>query len=540
MTLSIVIPAFNEAAGIRAVVGRICGDYPDAELLVVDDGSTDGTSDQLHDLPVRVLRHPHNIGNGASVKTGIRKAHGDYILLLDADGQHRPEDVGALLHEAGFYDLVVGARVKSSHQNAARALGNGALEAMASYLSGTPIPDLTSGFRVFRREYILEFVHLLPNRYSYPTTSTLAFLKAGYAVKFVPIEARKRQGGASGQKLLRNGIVFVTIILRMVTLFSPLKIFAPIAAVLFTLGATYGIWTAFTQHHITNSTGARLPDERSDLSAGADLRADRRPALRARGTRPRIPAPSAGGAAMSGRGGGNAKAQRRKDAKGIGETNLSSLVLPPLRLCAFASLRPRSGMKRALRRWLPRVVGIALSVAAVAKVGQKAVWGTLAHANGWLVLLAAVAVFPLLAPKARRWQGVLADFGIALPWRDAFRFYAIGLWAAIATPGQVGDGLKAWYVRGRGGHLAPALASVVVDRLFDLLLLLLAAAFGIVVYGGGTAAVAVPLLTLAVVAGIAVAAMPRLRSRLARLLPGSVRVRKSRGIAGRSPCATRT
>jgi len=254
VTLSIVIPAFNEAAGIRAVVGRICGDYPDAELLVVDDGSTDGTSDQLHDLPVRVLRHPHNLGNGASVKTGIRKAHGDYILLLDADGQHRPEDVGALLHEAGFYDLVVGARVKSSHQNAARALGNGALEALASYLSGTHIPDLTSGFRVFRREYILEFVHLLPNRYSYPTTSTLAFLKAGYAVKFVPIEARKRQGGASGQKLLRNGVVFITIILRMVTLFSPLKIFAPIAAVLFTLGATYGIWTAITQHHITNST----------------------------------------------------------------------------------------------------------------------------------------------------------------------------------------------------------------------------------------------------------------------------------------------
>jgi len=254
VTLSIVIPAFNEATGIRAVVSRICADYPDAEILIVDDGSTDGTSDQLVDLLVRVLRHPHNIGNGASVKTGIRKAHGDFVLLLDADGQHRPEDVGKLLHEAGQYDLVVGARIKSSHQNSVRALGNGALETLASYLSGTKIPDLTSGFRVFRREYILEFVHLLPNRYSYPTTSTLAFLKAGYAVQFVPIEARKRQGGASGQKLLRNGVQFVTIILRMVTLFSPLKIFAPIAVVLFTLGAVYGVWTAFTQHHITNST----------------------------------------------------------------------------------------------------------------------------------------------------------------------------------------------------------------------------------------------------------------------------------------------
>ena len=182
-------------------------------------------------------------------------------------------------------------------------------------------------------------------------------------------------------------------------------------------------------------------------------------------------------------------------------------------------------VKRMLMRWVPRVVGIGLSVAAVLKVGQKAVWSTLAHANPWLVLVAAVAVFPLLAPKARRWQGVLADFGITLSWRDAFRFYAIGLWAAIATPGQVGDGLKAWYVRGRGGHLAPALASVIVDRLFDVLMLLGAAAFGVIVYGGGTAALAIPLLTVLVVAGIAVAAVPGLRVGLARLLPGPVRAK---------------
>lgn len=254
VTLSVVIPAYNEAVGIRTVLARVCADYPDAEIIVVDDGSTDGTGDQLQGLPVRVLRHPYNIGNGASVKTGIRKAHGDFVLLLDADGQHSPEDVGKLLQYAGLYDLVVGARVKASHQNSVRALGNGALERMASYLSGHHIADLTSGFRVFRREYILEFIHLLPNRYSYPTTSTLAFLKAGYTVKFVNIEANKRQSGASGQKLLRNGTMFALIILRMITLFSPMKIFAPLAAVLFVLGAGYGAWTIFTEVHITNTT----------------------------------------------------------------------------------------------------------------------------------------------------------------------------------------------------------------------------------------------------------------------------------------------
>lgn len=253
-TLTIVIPAYNEAAGIRAVLSRICADYPDAEIIVVDDGSTDGTGDQLQGLPVRVLRQPYNKGNGAAVKAGIRAAHGDYILLLDADGQQDPAEIGALLTHTGVYDLIVGARVKSSQQNIVRALGNGALELMASYLAGTRIPDLTSGFRVFRRAVIVEFIHLLPNRYSYPTTSTLAFLKAGYNVRFVPVVARKRRGGRSGQKLLQNGGRFVLIILRMVTLFSPMKIFAPLALIWFALGAGYGVFTAITERHITNST----------------------------------------------------------------------------------------------------------------------------------------------------------------------------------------------------------------------------------------------------------------------------------------------
>jgi glycosyltransferase involved in cell wall biosynthesis len=253
-TLSIVIPAYNEAAGIRAVLSRVCADYPDAETIVVDDGSTDGTGDQLEGLPLRVIRHPYNKGNGASVKTGIRMARGDYVLLLDSDGQQEPGDISKLLDHTGVYDLIVGARTKCSQQNAVRAIGNGALEWVASYLAGRKIPDLTSGFRVFRRAVIMEFIHLLPNRYSYPTTSTLAFLKAGYNVTFVPIVANKRQGGKSGQKLLQNGARFVLIILRMITLFSPMKIFAPIALVLFALGTAYGIYTTLTEVHVTNST----------------------------------------------------------------------------------------------------------------------------------------------------------------------------------------------------------------------------------------------------------------------------------------------
>jgi glycosyltransferase 2 family protein len=187
----------------------------------------------------------------------------------------------------------------------------------------------------------------------------------------------------------------------------------------------------------------------------------------------------------------------------------------------------RSVAASRLRRWLPRLIGLALSVVAIVVVGPRDVARGLRAANPWLVAIAAVAVFPLLAPKARRWQIVLADFGIALPWRDAFRFYAIGLWAAIVTPGQLGDGLKAWYVQGRGGNLAPALASVVVDRLFDVLMLLAAAALGVAVYGAafGAQFALVGLLTVVTVAGIIVAARPSLRRRVAIVLPAPVRTR---------------
>lgn len=252
--LSVIMPAYNEGASIAAVLAKVGAQLPDAELIVVDDGSADNTADLAAGAGATVIRQPYNKGNGAAVKAGIRAARGDVVLLLDADGQHDPADLPRVLEPIGPYDLVVAARTRASNATWTRGWGNAVLNAFASYLTGMEVLDLTSGFRAMKRDRIMEFVHLLPNRYSYPTTSTMAFIKAGYSVKFVPIAAHQRIGGASGQKLLRNGIVFATIILRMMTLFSPLKVFSPLSAFLFVIGAAYGLYTIVTEVHITNTT----------------------------------------------------------------------------------------------------------------------------------------------------------------------------------------------------------------------------------------------------------------------------------------------
>jgi len=252
--LSVIMPAYNEGASIAGVLAKVGAQLPDAELIVVDDGSADNTADLAEGAGATVIRQPYNKGNGAAVKAGIRAARGDVVLLLDADGQHDPADLPHILEPIGAYDLVVAARTRASNATWTRGWGNAALNSFASYLTGMEVLDLTSGFRAMKRDRIMEFVHLLPNRYSYPTTSTMAFIKAGYSVKFVPIAAQQRIGGASGQRLLRNGIVFVTIILRMMTLFSPLKVFSPISAFLFVVGAAYGLYTIVRQVHITNTT----------------------------------------------------------------------------------------------------------------------------------------------------------------------------------------------------------------------------------------------------------------------------------------------
>jgi glycosyltransferase involved in cell wall biosynthesis len=250
---SVVIPAFNEADVIGDVVAALARSAAWHEILVVDDGSADGTSAAADAAGARVIRHPYNKGNGASVKSGIRAATGEYVLIIDADGQHPPEDAARLVSRLGEYDLVVGARAHSTQATLARRLGNHLLNGLATYLTGRPIPDLTSGFRAARRTHLREFLHLLPARFSTPTTTTLAFVKAGYNVAFEPIEARARVG-SSKIRLLRDGAKFFVIALKVVTLFSPLRIFLPVSAASFVLGLGYAIWTIVTQSHVTNSS----------------------------------------------------------------------------------------------------------------------------------------------------------------------------------------------------------------------------------------------------------------------------------------------
>lgn len=250
---SIVIPAFNEAPAIGAVVSGLTQSGGWREILVVDDGSTDGTGDAAAAAGARVIRHPYNKGNGAAVKSGIRAAGGEFVLVVDADGQHQPADAARLVAALGEYDLVIGARDNGTQATLARRLGNAALNGLAGYMTGRRIPDLTSGFRGARRECLREFLHLLPNGFSTPTTTTLAFIKAGYSVAFVPVAARQRVG-SSKIRLLRDGGKFMLITLKIVTIFSPLRVFLPIALASLLVGASYAVWTIATQSHVTNSS----------------------------------------------------------------------------------------------------------------------------------------------------------------------------------------------------------------------------------------------------------------------------------------------
>ena len=249
---SVIIPAYNEATAIGDLVSALRA-APWHEVIVVDDGSHDGTGDRAGAAGAIVVRHPYNKGNGAAVKSGLRRATGDFILIIDGDGQHQAADATRLVARLGEYDLVIGARAGSTQATRARRLGNGVLNWLASYLTGRHIPDLTSGFRAARRAAVLEFIHLLPNGFSTPTTTTLAFIKAGYSVAFEPIEAVARRG-QSKIKLARDGAKFFLIVLRIVTLFSPLRIFLPLSGAAFALGAGYAAWTIYTQAHIANSS----------------------------------------------------------------------------------------------------------------------------------------------------------------------------------------------------------------------------------------------------------------------------------------------
>lgn len=252
-TVSVVIPAYNEGSSIAAVVTAMAAVARWQEVIVIDDGSTDETEERARHAGALVVRHPYNKGNGAAVKSGIRHASGEFVLVIDGDGQHRAADSRRLVAKLGEYDLVIGARSPETQATHLRRVGNEALNHFAGYLTGRDIPDLTSGFRAARREYLLEFLHLLPNGFSTPTTTTLAFIKAGYNVAFEPTEASPRQGN-SKVRLARDGTKFLMIILKIVTLFSPLRVFLPVAIVSFILGLGYAVWTIATQSHVTNSS----------------------------------------------------------------------------------------------------------------------------------------------------------------------------------------------------------------------------------------------------------------------------------------------
>jgi len=250
--LSIVIPAKNEAAAIGDVVATAKLAYPDAEVIVVDDGSTDATAQAAEDSGATVIRHPESLGNGAAVKSGTRAASGEFIAFMDGDGQHDAGELENLIEKLGEgYQMVIGARDSGSHANIGRLYANGLYNALASLISGRPIYDLTSGFRVVRASLFREFLYLLPNGFSYPTTITMAFLRSGFPVCFEPIKAAERKG-ESHIRPIRDGVRFLVIIFKIATLYSPLKVFLPVSALFFVTGLGYYAYTYFTAGHFTN------------------------------------------------------------------------------------------------------------------------------------------------------------------------------------------------------------------------------------------------------------------------------------------------
>lgn len=241
LKVSVVMPAYNEAAVIEQMIKRVRAVEVVDELLVVDDGSADGTPDIVANCPeARLVAHPYNIGNGAAIKTGIRNATGDVIILLDSDGQHPPEEIPNLIRHIGRYDMVVGARNAESESAWHRDIANTVFNLYASYIVGYRVPDLTSGFRVLKADIARSFVYLLPNTYSYPTTLTISFFRAGYAVKYQSFRSPARVGH-SKVRPLKDGLRFLLTLTRLAVLFVPLKIFLPISLLMTTSGAGYVI-----------------------------------------------------------------------------------------------------------------------------------------------------------------------------------------------------------------------------------------------------------------------------------------------------------
>jgi glycosyltransferase involved in cell wall biosynthesis len=252
LAVSIILPAKNEAAALDDLLPRLLAAQPNAEIIVVNDGSTDATPEVCARHGARMLIHPYSMGNGAAIKTGARAAKGRILVFMDADGQHREGDVATLLKKLDErYDMAVGARSWSSQASVHRGLANAMYNKLASWVVEKPVLDLTSGLRAARAAKFRKFLHLLPNGFSYPTTITMSFFRAGYTVGYVPITAQKRVG-KSHVRILKDGMRFFVIIFKICTLYSPLKIFLPISAFFFLTGLGYYLYTFFTSHRFTN------------------------------------------------------------------------------------------------------------------------------------------------------------------------------------------------------------------------------------------------------------------------------------------------
>lgn len=250
--ISVVIPARNESAGLRQLLPGLLSQLPGVEILVVDDGSTDDTAEVCADFKVKRVRHHYALGNGAAVKAGARAASGDVLIFMDADGQHLAEDIPLLLEKfAEGYDMVVGARQSGSHAGAHRAVANDAFSRFASWMVMQNIEDLTSGFRIVKAEKFRKFLYLLPNGFSYPTTTTMSFFRAGFSVGYVPIHTPQRIG-TSHIRPLRDGVRFLLIIIKIGTLYSPQKLFLPISAGFFLVGFAYYAYTFLVSGRFTN------------------------------------------------------------------------------------------------------------------------------------------------------------------------------------------------------------------------------------------------------------------------------------------------
>lgn len=257
-SISIILPAKNEAENLRTLLPELRRLHPDAEVIVVDDGSIDETAEICTERGVRCVAHPYSMGNGAAVKTGARHATSDILVFMDADGQHDPAVIDALVEKlAQGYDMAVGARAWDTHASLGRRIANYTYNRMASYMTDKRIDDLTSGFRAVRARHFLRFLYLLPNGFSYPTTCTMAFFRSGLPVAYVPINARARSG-RSHVRVIEDGLRFLMIILKIGALFSPMRLFLPLSLLLFGIGTSYYAYTYFMFNRFTNMSALVL------------------------------------------------------------------------------------------------------------------------------------------------------------------------------------------------------------------------------------------------------------------------------------------